>query len=758
MINKTKKTLTHYTLALFLIWTFLIILLTYNELYEIKTNTIELATKEARTHFNRDQAFRLWGASHGGVYVPIDEKTPPNKYLTHIAERDIKSPSGKKLTLMNPAYMVRQMGGLFSELYGVIGHITSLKPLRPENAPDEWEKKALMSFEEGKLEVSEIINLDNKSYLRLMRPVFAEKPCLKCHAHQGYKEGDVRGGISVSIPMEPYLKKEREDSIIHLLSLSFIWFLGICGIGVGMKSLKQRWQAEEEKRTSEHRYHELVETLSDIIYTISKEGTFLSLNKAFEDITGITCSEAIGRHFSLFTHPDDLDMSTKIFNVAISGAPPPSFEIRVLTKQGTYKPIEMRGTPLVKNNEVIGVSGIGRDITERKAIESEKQALWNQLLQAQKMESVGRLASGISHDFNNILTGILGYAELISRELDEKHPAKKKVATIINSCKSAAKLTRQLLAFSRKQVLDMRLNNLNIILDKMSNMLERMVGTDIKVQINSKNKIKNTKVDSTQIEQILLNLVINAKNAMPHGGDLTIEIKNVTFSNEDTRIHKGTKAGDYVMLSVADTGVGIEKDIQENIFEPFFTTREKEKGSGLGLSTVFGIVKQHNGFIIVDSEPGKGAVFKLYFPAEAAGTIEEEKAEEPTCMRGGDETILLVDNDIVIRNFTIETLESIGYKLFVAGSAEEAIIISENYEDHIDLLLTDVIMTGEDGWALSEKISTKRPAIKVIFVSGSLDDSIILNNIMKHGAPFINKPFTTKKLICTIRDVLDKKT
>jgi signal transduction histidine kinase len=275
--DKTKRRLNinSYSLALFLVWTVLILSLSYYHIKDTHDMITDIAVKEARTHFNRDQAFRYWGASHGGVYVPIDENTPPNVNLSHIKERNIETPSGVKLTLMNPAYMVRQMGELYSDMYGVSGRITSLKPLRKLNTPDEWERKALLSFEKGVNEVFELSDINGEPYLRLMRPMITKEPCLKCHAFQGYKVGDIRGGIGISLPMAPYYEKEYEENIIHIVSYFFIWIIGALGIGIGFKRLKQRIQERqvmEEQREELIRDLELVNAeLTDFAHTVSHD-------------------------------------------------------------------------------------------------------------------------------------------------------------------------------------------------------------------------------------------------------------------------------------------------------------------------------------------------------------------------------------------------------------------------------------------------------------------------------------------------------
>jgi PAS domain S-box-containing protein len=396
---------------------------------------------------------------------------------------------------------------------------------------------------------------------------------------------------------------------------------------------------------------------------------------------------------------------------------------------------------------------LGRFI-EKSEAEEEKQNLWSQLLQAQKMESVGRLTGGIAHDFNNLLTAVLGYSELALRDIPDKHPAFKKIEIIMKSGEKGARLIRQLLAFSRKQVLDMKLNNLNTIIDSMSKLLTRMIGEDIALELNIKSPVKNVIVDDTQMEQILMNLVVNARDAMHGGGRLTIETKNVEIDKEFVQRYQGIKPGDYVMLSVADTGCGMPPEVKDKIFEPFFTTKEKGEGTGLGLSTVFGIVNQHKGFIVVDSEPGRGTTFGLYFPVAKVKALEIKREKAPI-MKGGTETILVVDDDYILRELAMDILKPLKYNLLEAKSGEEALKISGSYEDEIDLLLTDVVMTGMDGWELAEELKKTRPGIKVVFTSGYAENPIVLQNIMKQKVPFVNKPFTPRVMVNKLREVLD---
>jgi CheY-like chemotaxis protein len=371
------------------------------------------------------------------------------------------------------------------------------------------------------------------------------------------------------------------------------------------------------------------------------------------------------------------------------------------------------------------------------------------------MESIGRLTGGVAHDFNNLLTGIIGYSELVLRDIPESDPVARKVKIIGDSGEKAAALTRQLLAFSRKQVLEMNLTNMTLIIESMGKMFSRVIGEDIKLDIKASKLVKNMMADETQIEQVLMNLVVNARHAMPNGGNLTIEAKDVEIDEEYAKSHEGIKPGKYVMLSVADTGIGISPDIREKIFEPFFTTREEGKGTGLGLSTVIGIVKQHNGYISVDSELGRGSVFKVYLPA-AAGKVKEKEKEAPVILKEGAETVLVVDDDSTIRNLVVDKLEPLGYTILLAESGEDALDVIDKNNGTIALLLTDVVMKDMNGWDLAEKVKCKWPDKRIVFISGYIENPIVQDKIQYSGLPFIKKSFKPNTLANKLREVLDQ--
>lgn len=397
-------------------------------------------------------------------------------------------------------------------------------------------------------------------------------------------------------------------------------------------------------------------------------------------------------------------------------------------------------------------------LIKSKQTENEKEEIWHQLLQAQKLESIGRLTGGIVHDFNNILTSIIGFSSIAFEKLPAGDPVKDIVGRIYSVGKKASTLINQLLAFSRKQVLKMKICNLNTIIGDMSEIFKRTLGEGITLVINAQDNIKNINADESQLEQVLMNLVLNARYAMSKGGYLTIKTEEVYLDEKYAPGNKEFVPGYYVVLFVEDTGDGMTKEVQERIFEPFFTTKKKGEGTGLGLSSVFGIIKQHNGFIVVKSELGKGSVFKIYLPAVNGDQKMREATvheEAPNNVKG-TETILITEDDDSIRELLLNIIEPKGYKLLLAENAEKALIISDQTKGKINLLLTDVVMPGRNGWELYNEMIKRRPDIKVIFISGLVENAIVLNNIQNNDMPFIKKPLIPSILLGKIREVLDE--
>jgi len=418
------------------------------------------------------------------------------------------------------------------------------------------------------------------------------------------------------------------------------------------------------------------------------------------------------------------------------------------------KHIEIKALPrLDKDNKIVGLVHVVKDITARKKAEEEQRQLELKLLQAQKMESVGRLAGGIAHDFNNILSAILGYSELSMFRLPEEHPVRNNLKIIRDAAEKAAALTHQLLAFSRKQVLEIKKVNLNITVEMVAKLLRRMIGEDIILELDLVASVNNVLADAGQIEQILMNLAVNARDAMPDGGRLRIGTANAELDNAYVSDHESVKPGKYVMLRVSDTGMGMSREVQKRIFEPFFTTKEMGKGTGLGLATVYGIIKQHNGYIYVYSECGTGTMFKIYLPAAAEGP-EEPEGREAAPEPGGSETVLVVEDDPSLRTLISAILRQLGYRVLDAAGGEDALLLSAEFEGVIHLLLTDMIMPGMNGKKIAAEIRKQRAGIKVVLMSGYTDEVIAVDK-MEDWMSFLQKPIAPRTLAKKLRDVLD---
>jgi two-component system cell cycle sensor histidine kinase/response regulator CckA len=369
---------------------------------------------------------------------------------------------------------------------------------------------------------------------------------------------------------------------------------------------------------------------------------------------------------------------------------------------------------------------------------------------------VGRLAGGVAHDFNNLLTVINGYSDLSARRVAEHSPLRRNLEEIRKAGERAASLTRQLLAFSRKQVLQPRLLSLNEVVTDMEKMLRRLIGEDIELLTVLEKELRRTEADPGQIEQVILNLAINARDAMPTGGKLIISTSNASLDDTYAARHVGVQPGAYVQLAVSDNGYGMTPDVQKKIFEPFFTTKEQGKGTGLGLATVYGIVTQSGGNIWVYSEPGRGTTFKIYLPAsETEGEAARVEAREQSLALSGTETILLVEDDQTVRHMTREILEGYGYTVLDAASGGEAVRLYEAHAQTIHLLLTDVVMPQISGKELADAVTLVRPDVKVLFMSGYTDEAIVHHGVLDEGVAFIQKPFTPDALARKVRETLD---
>ncbi len=510
----------------------------------------------------------------------------------------------------------------------------------------------------------------------------------------------------------------------------------------------ERRRAERDLRESEERYRDLVENAHDIIYSHDLEGNYTSMNEAGAQITGYTVAEALALNQTQTVAPEFKNKVHEMIARKLAGVTDTAFEMEIVAKDGHRIMVEAN-TKLVYHDGVpVGVQGIARDVTERKHLEE-------QLRQSQKMEAIGQLAGGVAHDFNNLLTAINGYSGLALQRIDEHHPLRSYLEEIKKAGDRAANLTRQLLAFGRKQILQPLPINLNDIVSDMNKMLHRLIGEDIVLTARLDPALNRVKADPGQIEQVLVNLVVNARDAMPQGGNLTIETATVELDQEYANTRVGVLPGHYVMLAVSDTGIGMDEATEARIFLPFFTTKEKGKGTGLGLSTVYGIVKQSGGNILVYSEPGHGTTFKVYLPQIKAEPQKVDAAVVELAMPSGSETILLVEDEDVVRGLASKILEQAGYKVLAASRGAEAIRLCRERNEPIHLLLTDVVMPETSGKEVADQVTELLPSLRVLFMSGYTDEAIVHHGVLDSNVEFIQKPFTPAGLVMRVREVLD---
>jgi PAS domain S-box-containing protein len=496
---------------------------------------------------------------------------------------------------------------------------------------------------------------------------------------------------------------------------------------------------------SDIRYWELFENANDIIFTIDLNGNFTSWNKAGERITGFTSAEALQMNVRQVMAPEYVAQAREHIRRMIAGESLPPTEFVVIGKNGTRISVEVSTRAIVKNNKPVAIQGISRDLTERNMLQ-------RQFLQSQKMEAIGRLAGGIAHDFNNLLTIIIGSSDFLLADIPPDSPIRADVEQIQNAGNRAAALTSKLLAFSRKQTLQLRVLDLNAIVEENSKLLRRLLGEDVKLVTVLSPDLGSVKVDMTQMEQIIMNLAVNARDAMPKGGKLILETANVELDETFVSRHAGARPGKFVMLAAGDTGTGMDVETKAHAFEPFFTTKEEGKGTGLGLATVYGIVKGSGGYIAVDSEPGCGATFRVYLPQV------EEPAEQitPAAVTAafGSETVLFVEDADEVRALACRALQAKGYRVLDAKDGPQALKIAAEFTGTIDLLATDLLLQGGiNGRDLAGRLQTSRPGIRVLFTS-AYASAAAASEFLDPSIAFLQKPYTGEDLARKVRAVV----
>jgi len=521
-------------------------------------------------------------------------------------------------------------------------------------------------------------------------------------------------------------------------------------IVINYRDVTERRRAEEALRASEERFRLVSRATNDAVWDLDLATGVVQWNETVQILFGYP-PEAVGHDPSWWEeriHPADRERVLSSSQAAVDqGAASWSSEFRFRRADGSYARVVDRSYILRDGaGRAVRLIGSMIDVTERRSLQE-------QLIQAQKMEAVGRLAGGIAHDFNNLLSAILGYGDLMLPKLHDP-TLRAKLMEIRKAAERAAALTRQLLAFSRKQVLVPEVVVVGTLISDLSKMLRRLIGEDIELVAEAPARPAFVRVDPGQLEQVLMNLAVNARDAMPRGGRLTIEVASVEPDEAFRRAHPDAPAGPQVVISVTDTGVGMDPEVRAHLFEPFFTTKERGKGTGLGLATVYGIVKQSGGHVEVDSAPGRGTTFRVFLPAAEAQLPGPSPSLETVV--GGSETVLIVEDEAALRSLGQEILRDQGYKVLAAGSGGEALELARFHKAPIHLLVTDVVMPGMDGPELASHLLPLHPEARCLYMSGYTDDAILRRGVLEEGMPFLQKPFTIDAFALKVREVLDQ--
>ncbi|HEV2447543.1 MAG TPA: ATP-binding protein [Candidatus Sulfopaludibacter sp.] len=557
--------------------------------------------------------------------------------------------------------------------------------------------------------------------------------------------------------MEALLSYRRRE--VRLLASTLLFaVLFVLGFWQTWRLTRERnrtRRAQEALHEAEQRIRLMANNLKEMVLAYDLDRNLIYANPAVETVTGYSLAEHAAQGFIDWIHPDDRPRMLAHWEELFRGATFQDEEYRLIARDGGVRWMAATWGPMLDDNgRQIGVQGSERDVTDRKHAEEALRESQERYMQAQKLEGIGRLAGGVAHDFNNLLTVINGYSDIVFRKLPPDDPLRPRVDEIRRAGARATDLTQQLLAFSRKQVIQPRPLDLNEVVAESERMFRRLLGEDIQLFTRLQPSLGLVMADAGQMHQVLLNLVVNARDAMPDGGNLFIETAAAQVDSRYVAEHPEAVAGPAVLLTVTDSGAGIDADTRAHIFEPFFTTKGAGSGTGLGLATVYGIVKQSHGWIAVYSEPGKGTSFQIHLPRLAAGAAPPEIAETESRELRGSETVLVVEDQEEVRSYAVGVLESYGYKVLEAADGAQALALADRHQGSIDVLLTDVVLPGMNGRQLAGRLAAERPGLKVLYTSGYTQDVIAHRGVLDRDVTYLAKPYTAEALAAKLRSVM----